>query len=288
MSSSSSSSRSTGSVGSRRGGGSSQLLTGRTTGSPGRAAMHSSSGPPRGRPRRRCWCAPRAAHLLLRDVLAGHGLHEVRPAQRHRAEALHHRHEVGEPGDVRGARRAGPSIAATCGTTPHIDDLLAEQVAGAREQRARRRLDPRARRVDQPHDRDPLAERQLPQPRDLLLADLPIEPAITVKSYAATPPPPVDLAEAGDHAVRRRVLALHRALEKCGRPWMPELGERALVEQQLQPLPRGELALPCWRSIRSRPPPSRTWSRRSCRSSTSERRGGRATSVSAGVRSVLS
>ena len=47
------------------------------------------------------------------------------------------------------------------------------------------------------------------------------------------------------------------------------------------------LSCSCWRAIRSSPPPSRACSRRSCRSSTSERSGGRATSVSArGVRSV--
>ena len=36
----------------------------------------------------------------------GHGLHERRAAERHRADALHHRHEVGEARDVRRARRA--------------------------------------------------------------------------------------------------------------------------------------------------------------------------------------
>ena len=46
------------------------------------------------------------------------------------------------------------------------------------------------------------------------------------------------------------------------------------------------LSCSCWRAIRSSPPPSRACSRRSCRSSTSERSGGRATSVSAAARSV--
>ena len=51
----------------------------------------------------------------------------------------------------------GPISAATCGTTPLIDHLLAEQVARAREQRAGRLLDARARRVEQPDHRDALA-----------------------------------------------------------------------------------------------------------------------------------
>src|SRR6478609_8508480 len=36
-----------------------------------------------------------AAERLFGDVLADHALDEVRPADRHRASALHHRHEVG-------------------------------------------------------------------------------------------------------------------------------------------------------------------------------------------------
>ena len=48
----------------------------------------------------------RAAELLLRDVLADRGAHEVRAGQRHRAAALDHRHEVGQARDVGGAGRA--------------------------------------------------------------------------------------------------------------------------------------------------------------------------------------
>src|SRR3954451_18061457 len=47
------------------------------------------------------------------------------------------------------------------------------------------------------------------------------------------------------------------------------------------------LSCPCWRSIFSGPPPRRAFSRRSWRSSTSARRGGRATSWSGAARSVV-
>src|SRR3954471_20696730 len=47
------------------------------------------------------------------------------------------------------------------------------------------------------------------------------------------------------------------------------------------------LSCPCCRSIFSGPPPSRAFSRRSWRSSTSERSGGRATSWSGAARSVV-
>src|SRR3712207_7638079 len=48
----------------------------------------------------------RAAELLLRDVLADRGAHEVRARERHRPAALDHRDEVGEARDVRGDRKS--------------------------------------------------------------------------------------------------------------------------------------------------------------------------------------
>ena len=109
----------------------------------------------------------RAAELLLGHVLAGHGLGEVRPGERHRAAALHHRHEVGEAGDVGGAGGARPHQRGHLRHDAAHDHLLAEEVAGAGEQRAGRLLDARAGRVEQPDQRDALRERQLAQARHL-------------------------------------------------------------------------------------------------------------------------
>src|SRR6058998_1333195 len=50
----------------------------------------------------------RAAHVMVADLLAGRGLDEARAAQRHRGRVLDHGHEIGEAGDVGGARGAGP------------------------------------------------------------------------------------------------------------------------------------------------------------------------------------
>ena len=64
---------------------------------------------PRTRRRRRRYFSVwtlRAAELLLADVLTRHRLDQRRPAERQRADVLHHRHEVGEARDIRGARRA--------------------------------------------------------------------------------------------------------------------------------------------------------------------------------------
>ena len=186
----------------------------------------------------------RAAELLLGHVLARDRLREVRPGERHRAAALHHRHEVGEPGDV---GRAGCARAHERGHLRHDaahHDLLAEQVAGAGEQRAGRLLDARAGRVEQPDHRDALGERELAQSGDLQLAGH----AHRARHHGEVVgghrhQPAVDLAVAGDHAVRRRLLAFHRALREVRPPVDAELRERALVDQQRQPLARGELAL---------------------------------------------
>ena len=80
----------------------------------------------------------------------------------------------------------------------------------------------------------------------------------------------VDLAPAGDHAVGGRLPALHRALREVRAAVHADLDERAAVDQQVDPLARGQLALArAAASIFSAPPPSLIFARRSCRSSTS-------------------
>ena len=97
----------------------------------------------------------------------------------------------------------GPISAATCGMTPRRDDLLAEQVARAGEQRADRLLDARARAVEQPHHRHALGQRQLAQPRDLDLAGHAHRPGHDREVVGGDrDQPAVDLAVAGDR--RRR------------------------------------------------------------------------------------
>ena len=124
------------------------------------------------------------------------------------------------------------------------DHLLAEQVAGAREQRADRLLDPRAGRVEQPHERDPLGQRQVAQPGDLHLAGHAHRPGHHREVVGAhRDQPAVDLAVAGDHAVGRRLLALEPAHGVVDPGVDAQLRERAVVDQQVEPLARGELLL---------------------------------------------
>src|SRR6185312_16603179 len=68
-----------------------------------------------------------ASELLLGDVLADSGTHEMWPGQRHRAPPLDHRDEVGQAGDVRGARRTWPHQRGHLWHHAAHHDLLAEQ-----------------------------------------------------------------------------------------------------------------------------------------------------------------
>ncbi len=157
----------------------------------------------------------RAAELLLRHVLAGDGLHEMRSRERHRPTPLHHRHEVGQARDVGGAGRAGSHQRRDLGDHPAHHDLLPEEEARAREQRAHRLLDPRARGVEQPHERDPLRQRELPQPRHLQLPGHAHRAGHDREVVRADGHhPPLDLPVSRHHAVGRRLLALHRALRE--------------------------------------------------------------------------
>ena len=186
----------------------------------------------------------RAAEVLLRDVLASDGARQVRAGQRHRAATLDHRHEVGEPWDVCGARGARPHQGRDLRDHAAHDHLLPEQVARAGEQRAGGLLDPRPGGVQQPDERDPLAERQLAQTADLELAGHPHRAGHDREVVGAhRHQPPVDLAVAGDHTVRRSLAAFHRSLGEVRAPVHPQLGERAVVDQQRQTLARGELVL---------------------------------------------
>ena len=215
----------------------------------------------------------RAAELLLRDVLADRRAHEVRPGERHRAAALDHRHEVGEPGDVGGARRARAHQRRDLRDDAARDDLLAEEVPGAGEQRADRLLDARAGGVEQPDERHALRQREVAQARDLQLAGHAHRAGHDREVVGRDGhEPPVDLAVAGDDAVGRRLLVLQAAHRVVDPGVDAELGERAVVDEQRDALARGQLARSCCLSIFSSPPPSRACARRSWRSSTSGRR----------------
>ena len=80
-----------------------------------------------------------------------------------------------------------PSIAATCGTTPLIVTCSRNRWPASANVEPVDGLDARAGRVEEPDDRDALAQRDLAQTaRSCAHRPCPSDPAITVKSYAQT------------------------------------------------------------------------------------------------------
>ena len=182
---------------------------------------------------------------MLGDVLVRHRLDERGPAERERALVRDHRHEVGEARDIRGAGGAGADHRGDLRHHAAHHDLLAEQMAARREQAdhvriaIRLRIDARAGRVDQPHDRHPAAQRELADARHLGLAREPHRAALDREVVrGGGDGPAVDLAPAAHDGIGRDVVRTRPHLGAVD----AELDERATVEQQRHPLARGQLA----------------------------------------------
>ena len=182
-----------------------------------------------------------ATHLLLGHVLAHRGLDEMPAAERHRRRALHHRHEVGEPGDIRGARRA-----VTEHRRDHRDDtahrhLLAEERARAREARAARRLDARAGGIEQPDERDALAHRVRAHAGDLVLPDGPHRAGHHGEVVGRDRNgPAVDLTDTGDHAVGGEEPVAEACVHVIGEEAVLDPGPR--IDEEIESLAHGQLA----------------------------------------------
>ncbi len=181
----------------------------------------------------------RPTKRLRVDVLVGDGLHDVRPGDEHVARALDHDREVG---DRRGVHRPA-------GTRAHHQRQLRYDTRGQRvsqedvgvpTERHDALLDAGASRVVEPDDRCSDLHRKVHHLADLFRVRLGQRSAEDREVLAEhEDEPPVDLAVAGDHAVpEERGLGVGVAIrDEC-----VELHERSGVEQQLQPLSRGELS----------------------------------------------
>ena len=151
---------------------------------------------------------PGAAHLLERDLLADDHLGHARAAEVHRRVALDHDDEVAEARDVGPARRRlGPNRQQICGTLPDSATWLWKMRPAPRRPgnistwsviRA-------PARVDEPEDRQLLAQRHLGGPHDLL--DGARAPRAGLDGRVVGDDdrrPAVDGAAPGDHAVGRQ------------------------------------------------------------------------------------
>jgi hypothetical protein len=103
-------------------------------------------------------------------------------------------------------------------------------------------LDSRTCGVEQPDQWDALGQRKLSQASDLELARHPHRTSHHREVVSGhRDESPVDLAVAGDDAIGRSLLAIHRALRGVGAAMDPELGPRTRVDQELEPLARRQL-----------------------------------------------
>ena len=184
-----------------------------------------------------------AAELLEGDVLAGHRLHDVGAGDEHVGGALDHEDEVGHGGRVDRAAGARAEDDADLG-----DDARGRHVAvedpPVGVQRDDALLDPGAGAVVEADHRHPGRGGQVHHLVDLLGEDLAQGAAEDGEVLAEdADPPAVDGAEAGDHAVGVGpvVLQAHAVGPVPGQH--VELLEGALVEQVLDPLAGGQLAL---------------------------------------------
>ncbi len=113
---------------------------------------------------------PGATHLLQADPLPHHHLGHPRRTQVHRRVPLDHDHQVAEGRDVRAPGRARPEQAADLRHLARQRHLVGEDPARTPTAREEVHLigDPGPGRVDEPEDRQLVAQRHLGHPDDLL------------------------------------------------------------------------------------------------------------------------
>ena len=185
----------------------------------------------------------RAAELLEGRLLAGDGLDHVGARDEHVRGLLHHEDEVGHRRRVDGAARAGAHDHADLRDHAGALDVADEHVAVGAE-RDDALLDPRAAGVvDADHGAADLG-REVHDLAHLLrhhLAQRAAEDGEVLAEDAHRPA--VDRAVAGDHRVAPGPLLLHVELVGPVADEGVELPERARVEQLLDPLAGGQLAL---------------------------------------------
>ena len=184
-----------------------------------------------------------AAEFLDGDVLAGDGLDDVGAGDEHVAGALDHEGEVGDGGGVDGAagRRAHDQadLRDDAGGAGVAEEDLGEQAEGDDAF-----LDAGAAAVVDPDDGAAGLHGVVHDLDDLLAVDLAEAAAedgevVAVDRDRAA----VDGAGAGDDAVAVGAVGLDAEVVRAVPGQLVELGERALVEQQGDPLPGGQLAL---------------------------------------------
>ena len=184
-----------------------------------------------------------AAELFGGDRLARHLLHDLRAGQEHVARAPRHPDEVGDGRAVDRAARARPEDEADLRHDARVEDVLQEDV-GVAGQRVDALLDARAARVVEADHRRAHLGREVHDLADLLRVGLRQAAAVDREVLAEhEDQAPVDRPVARDDAVGERLLLLHPEVGAAVRDEGVELLEAPLVEQAIDALAGGVLAL---------------------------------------------
>ena len=185
----------------------------------------------------------RAAQLVERHVLVRHRLHDARPRDEHVRDAPHHEDEVRDGGAIDGAAGTGPEDGADLRHDPRRERIPEEDL-GIPAERHDALLDTRPAGVVQPDDGRAVPHREVHDLADLLrvrLRERSAEHGEVLREHVHESP--VDAAVARHHAVAQIALVGEPEIRRAMRHEAVELHEAARVEQHLEPLPRGHLAL---------------------------------------------
>ena len=185
----------------------------------------------------------RAAEFLHRDVLAGDGLDHVGTGDEHLAGLVDHHDEVGERGGVDVPAGGGAHDQRDLRDDAGGQDVAVEDLA-VQAERDDALLDAGAGAVVDADQRAAGLDRQLLHLDDLLAVHLAQAAAehggvLAEDAHVAA----VDGAVAGDDAVAEGPLLIEAEVGAAVSGQRVEFDERALVEQRVDPLARGQLAL---------------------------------------------
>ena len=185
----------------------------------------------------------RTTELLHRHVFAGDGLDDVRTGDEHLAGLVDHHHEVGQRGGVDVAAGGRAHDQRDLWDDAGGQDVVAEDLA-VQAERDHTLLDAGARAVVDPDQRPAGLDRQFLHLDDLFAVDL-AQTAAEHRDVLAEDADvaAVDGAVAGDDAVTERALLGQAEVGAAVLGQRVEFDERSLVQQGVDALARGQLAL---------------------------------------------
>ena len=183
------------------------------------------------------------AQFLGRDDLVGDGLDHVRAGHEHVGAVAHHEDEVGHRGGIDRPARARPHDDRDLRDDAGGEDVLLEDIRVTGERRDTF-LDARPPGIVQPDDRRADAHGHVHDLADLLRMGFGQRPAQHGEVLGEhIDLPPVHGAPAGDDAIARVFLLFHAEIDAAVRDEHVVFLERPLVQQQVDALARGQLAL---------------------------------------------